>query len=306
MSHASRAAQLQDLLDAEVIDMEKLAKLCLNGIPDHPRSLRPSCWKVLLGYESINGAERPVILRKLRRQYYDYINELLVDPFIEASNDATLQKTDRNLGKKGKTQTKHMTQVQIDPLCDDPKYKQYYNDNLTLYDIDKDVRRTRANLAFFQQEVQISHLSPLTPHMSHRFSIDSDRDPIVEAAAASARSGDNLQDVAIGQNVKTRRTIFARLRHLNRDRPSSESSSRLPMEPGKIMAARTSIDENEVHDRHWECVERILFVFAKLNPSISYTQGMSELLAPIYFVLAHDTFSKFAEADTFGCFTAFM
>lgn len=37
-----------------------------------------------------------------------------------------------------------------------------------------------------------------------------------------------------------------------------------------------------------QVVERILFVFAKLNKGIGYVQGMNEILVPIYHVMAFD------------------
>lgn len=56
-------------------------------------------------------------------------------------------------------------------------------------------------------------------------------------------------------------------------------------------------------------VERILFVYAKLNPGIGYVQGMNEILGPIYYTLASDpdeSWSAHAEADCFFCFTHLM
>lgn len=44
----------------------------------------------------------------------------------------------------------------------------------------------------------------------------------------------------------------------------------------------------EGHEAHWEVVERILFLYAKLNPGQSYVQGMNEILGPIYYAFASD------------------
>lgn len=41
-------------------------------------------------------------------------------------------------------------------------------------------------------------------------------------------------------------------------------------------------------EAHWEVVERILFLYAKLNPGIGYVQGMNEIVGPIYFIMASD------------------
>ena len=42
-------------------------------------------------------------------------------------------------------------------------------------------------------------------------------------------------------------------------------------------------------EAHWEVVQRILFLYAKLNPGQSYVQGMNEIIGPIYYVFAYYT-----------------
>lgn len=42
------------------------------------------------------------------------------------------------------------------------------------------------------------------------------------------------------------------------------------------------------HEAHWEVVERILFLYAKLNPGQGYVQGMNEIIGPIYYAFATD------------------
>lgn len=44
----------------------------------------------------------------------------------------------------------------------------------------------------------------------------------------------------------------------------------------------------EGREAHWEVVQRILFLYAKLNPGQGYVQGMNEIVGPIYYVLASD------------------
>ncbi|ROT84454.1 putative TBC1 domain family member 13 [Penaeus vannamei] len=62
-------------------------------------------------------------------------------------------------------------------------------------------------------------------------------------------------------------------------------------------------------EAHWEVVERILFIYAKLNPGQSYVQGMNEIIGPIYYTFASDpneAFREMAEADCFWCFISLM
>lgn len=61
--------------------------------------------------------------------------------------------------------------------------------------------------------------------------------------------------------------------------------------PGKALNLYPS-NEYEVLpngcEAHWEVVERILFIYAKLNPGIAYVQGMNEIVGPIYYTFATD------------------
>lgn len=55
-----------------------------------------------------------------------------------------------------------------------------------------------------------------------------------------------------------------------------------------------------------QALQRLLFVFSKLNSGLKYVQGMNELVAPLYMVFytdaATEEAAKGAEADTFFCF----
>jgi len=49
----------------------------------------------------------------------------------------------------------------------------------------------------------------------------------------------------------------------------------------------------EGKEAHWEVVQRILFIYAKLNPGQGYVQGMNEIVGPIYYILASDPKSEY-------------
>jgi hypothetical protein len=42
-------------------------------------------------------------------------------------------------------------------------------------------------------------------------------------------------------------------------------------------------DEKNYIITHADILTRILFIYAKLNPGVKYTQGMNEVLATLYF-----------------------
>lgn len=120
--------------------------------------------------------------------------------------------------------------------------------------------------------------------------------------------------------IPTRRSLFKRVAHLNQDfgsrqhQPHSLKASRskdswskkrqnaqnaesqesgdpsLSTSPSSSEDSDdSSLDDELPQDLHWEAIERILFIYAKLNPGVGYVQGMNEILGPLYYLLANDT-----------------
>lgn len=69
-------------------------------------------------------------------------------------------------------------------------------------------------------------------------------------------------------------------------------------------ATPSSLNEYEVLpngcEAHWEVVERILFIYAKLNPGIAYVQGMNEIVGPLYYTFATDPNSEWKGKRALG------
>lgn len=58
---------------------------------------------------------------------------------------------------------------------------------------------------------------------------------------------------------------------------------------------------------HLESIERILFIWCKLNPGVSYVQGMNEVLGPLYYLFATSPeYAKNREAVESQAFCCFM
>jgi hypothetical protein len=63
------------------------------------------------------------------------------------------------------------------------------------------------------------------------------------------------------------------------------------------------LEPPDVGRRRYAALERILFIYAKHHPGISYVQGMNEIVGALYYVLARDAhteWSRYAEADTYA------
>ncbi|XP_075761264.1 TBC1 domain family member 13 isoform X1 [Pelodiscus sinensis] len=160
----------------------------------------------------------------------------------------------------------------------DSRWNTYFKDNEVLLQIDKDVRRLYPDMAFFQRPTDYPCLLILDPQNE----FETLRKRVEQTTLKSQTVARNRSGVT---NV------------------SSPLKTSVP----------NSLSEYEVLpngcEAHWEVVERILFIYAKLNPGIAYVQGMNEIVGPLYYTFATDSNSDWkehAEADTFFCFTNLM
>jgi len=67
--------------------------------------------------------------------------------------------------------------------------------------------------------------------------------------------------------------------------------------------------EENLGQRRYAAIERILFVWAKLNKGVRYVQGMNEIIGTLYYVLANDFNEEWAceaEADSYFLFNTLM
>jgi len=61
-------------------------------------------------------------------------------------------------------------------------------------------------------------------------------------------------------------------------------------------------------ETHADVLERILYIYAKINKDVGYVQGMNEIISPIYYCYSLDKTCDLEniEADTFWSFSALM
>ncbi|XP_038216913.1 TBC1 domain family member 13 [Zerene cesonia] len=165
------------------------------------------------------------------------------------------------------------------PLSISPEssWSNYFKDNEVLLQIDKDVRRLCPEISFFQSATEFPCLE------------------IVNSNGVKRLHKRVEQSVLNYSTLERRGLGVAKLSNEIRRSESLTSGDYAPL--------------NEGSEAHWEVVERMLFLYAKLNPGQGYVQGMNEIMGPIYHVFAIDPdeeFRKHAEADCFFCFTNLM
>lgn len=154
------------------------------------------------------------------------------------------------------------------------KWQTFFQDNDVLLQIDKDVRRLCPDIAFFQRATEFPCKSIVN-------------DSNVERLHKRVQFG-----VLKSANVIRKGLGVTKQISMSRKRATEEY---VPLPAGQ--------------EAHWEVVERLLFVYAKLNPGQGYVQGMNEIIGPLYYTFACDPCSEWrehAEADCFFCFTNLM
>jgi len=166
------------------------------------------------------------------------------------------------------------------PLNPSPssQWQAFFRDNEVLLQIDKDARRLCPDLTFFQQATQFPQVV-----------VVGDKD----------------------QGIPAKERLHARVTQAQLE---AQSVQRKGVGPSMLAVSKKRAVEDyaplsEGQEAHWEVVERMLFLYAKLNPGQGYVQGMNEIIGPIYYVLASDSrteWRKYAEADCFFCFTNLM
>ncbi|CAH1786642.1 unnamed protein product [Owenia fusiformis] len=164
------------------------------------------------------------------------------------------------------------------PLNPNPEsqWNTYFKDNDMLLQIDKDCRRLCPDLAFFQNATSYPCLELVTN----------------ETEIETLRKRVEYQ-VLKSETVQRNRSGITNM--IARKRAKSMNAEYYTLSEGQ--------------EAHWEVVERILFIYGKLNPGQGYVQGMNEIIGPIYYTFASDPSKEGqenAEADTFYCFTNIM
>ncbi|KAL5109021.1 TBC1 domain family member 13 [Taenia crassiceps] len=181
----------------------------------------------------------------------------------------------------------------IDPCSN---WRDYFEDNRILLQINKDCRRLYPELDFFRRPTQY---------------------PCYETSSVNVSVSDlrNRIETELTQSYDVAANTVGALKLVNSFDTVQSSNSLLRAACNESLVKDGSTDaaqSNELpghQELHWEVVQRIIFIFYKTNKGSSYVQGMNEVAGPIYHVFAnhpdHEE-RRFAEADTFFCFCNLM
>ncbi|KAI2643927.1 TBC1 domain family member 13 [Labeo rohita] len=282
-SYKNRIQEFKATLSEQKIDLKALRELCFSDVFTVSRVSQGSRVKEAF----VRSAGRSVSDLSSSAILLNYLppDQALWETFLTKQRDVYAQFLREMIIQPGIAKanlgvSREDVTLEDHPLNPNPdsRWNTYFKDNEVLLQIDKDVRRLYPDMAFFQRPTDFPCQLILDPQNEYE---------------------------TLRRRVE-QTTLKAQTVNRNRSGVTNVSS------PGKALNLYPS-NEYEVLpngcEAHWEVVERILFIYAKLNPGIAYVQGMNEIVGPIYYTFATDPNSQWkehAEADTFFCFTNLM
>ncbi|GAB2267235.1 hypothetical protein Dimus_002220 [Dionaea muscipula] len=150
----SRQAQLLVELSKKVVTMHDVRRLVSMGIPDGS-AVRPTLWKLLLGYLPSDRGSWPSELAKKRSQYRHFKDELLMNPAevtrrlekLNLSNDEPRCESRGPLSRSEVTHGEHPLSLGKLSI-----WNQFFQDTEIIEQIDRDVQRTHPDLPFFSAD----------------------------------------------------------------------------------------------------------------------------------------------------------
>jgi hypothetical protein len=159
-SNSHSIAEFSTALSKKVVSIGELQRLACQGIPDHP-SIRPTVWKLLLGYLPADHALWPYELEKKRSQYNVFREELLANPSEitrrmeekEGIQEKDLS-SDEDKGFLSRSELPHGEHPLS--LGETSVWNKYFQESETVEQIDRDVKRTHPEMEFFSGDSPIA------------------------------------------------------------------------------------------------------------------------------------------------------
>lgn len=309
---------------SHTINLQELRRLSSQGVPNDC-SLRPIAWRVLLGYLPLDLSKWQGILDRDRALYYNLVQDLFVP-----SDDHPFEEEGRKLRGRG-------FDVEGKSLRGSPKSSpgrgsvksikgalEAMGNLLDIVQDEEDIEEMAENVFEIPENVREqwkksgrdpesliagmggkrSKSSVLSRHFNALLVTNNDtastqtNDEKLAAKAAEALSlGGEIEGTfdPIWRHFLENATLLDEIR---KDVVRTHPDLNFFLEP-----------DDHIGLRRYAAIERILFVWAKLNKGVRYVQGMNEIVGTLYFVLANDEHEEWAceaEADTYFLFNTLM
>ncbi|CAE7064570.1 unnamed protein product [Rhizoctonia solani] len=310
MNYQSRMHAFEEILDSSsalrVVDIPQLRVLSLQGIPQHPIWMRSRIWRLLLGALPPEKDKWEDTANKSRTRYYDVAAQLLAPIQTAPPPDYPLNARDKLLDTIAKDVDR--TQPRI-PFFREPidSLQTWPKPTPTTSSLDAEPEPLKPDvadaifdrLAIVQRVVRFGNSAPppapRTPEIR-----------VMEVAPPSTNENDN-HDETHGSNTDENTTNTNSKEETNADESEDSDDKPLafkaggrsslgldlnglspvsPRPPTIQLNGNSEPDDDQPEAKtHAHILLRILFVYSLLHPHHPYTQGLNELLAPLYFTV---------------------
>jgi len=313
-------------VSSHTINMQELRRLASQGVPDDC-TLRPIAWRVLLGYLPLDTSKWKSVLDRDRALYRNLVNELFVPSEDHPFEEEGLKLRGMGLKREGVSARKspHSSPMKDGPTRVDEAVVAMSNTNLL-------------DMAEQEEEEQSKREESLEiPENVREQWKKSGRDPeSLTAGMGGKRSKSSLLSRHFNALLVTNNDTAST--RTNDEKLAAKADEVLSMggeldsdfDPlwKNFLENATLLDEirkdvvrthpdllfyldtrDHLGLRRYAAIERVLFVWAKLNKGVRYVQGMNEIAGTLYFVLANDENEEWgseAEADTYFLFNTLM
>ncbi|GAB2227855.1 hypothetical protein Droror1_Dr00009682 [Drosera rotundifolia] len=154
----ARNAQLFVELSKKIVNMREVRRLVSMGVPDGT-SVRPTLWKLLLGYLPTDRASWPAELAKKRSQYRHLKEELLISPseVLKRLEKLNFPNNEPKCESRGPLPRSEVTHAEHPlSLWKSSIWFKFFQDTDILEQIERDVLRTHPDLPFFATDSPFS------------------------------------------------------------------------------------------------------------------------------------------------------
>ncbi|XP_027335657.1 TBC1 domain family member 13-like isoform X2 [Abrus precatorius] len=187
-AQAQAQAHLLAELSRKVIDMRELRRVASQGVPDAAAAaLRPTLWKLLLGYLPPDRGLWSSELGKKRSQYKHFKEDLLMNPSEitrRMYNVATLDIDDAKSQSRGLLSRSQISHGEHPlSLGHTSIWNQFFQDTEIIDQIDRDVKRTHPDMHFFSGIRYVQGMNEVLAPLFYVFKNDPDEENAAFAEA---------------------------------------------------------------------------------------------------------------------------
>lgn len=131
-------------LNRETIDLTALKSITFRGIPDEVWHMRGVIWRLLLDYLPKKTSQWETFLMDNKKQYESFMEELIVKPHESMNSSVPKKATSENAAMFD-----HPLNIEENSV-----WAQYHKDREIWEEIEKDVKRTRNEIALFMKALK--------------------------------------------------------------------------------------------------------------------------------------------------------